>query len=139
MGETIRFGVSISQELLEQFDNLLTHRGYTNRSEGIRDMIRRDLVEREEVEGKEMVGSLTIVYDHHVRELSEALIAFQHDHHMNVLSSLHIHLDHDNCLEVIVVRGSGTMIKSLADRILGTKGVKHGRLAITSTGVELPR
>ena len=139
MSEAIRFGVSISQELLEQFDDLLTQRGYTNRSEAIRDLIRKELIEREEVEGKEMVGSLTIVYDHHVRELSEELIRFQHDHHMNVLSSLHIHLDHRNCLEVIVVRGKGLMIKQLSDRILGTKGVKHGRLVVTSTGRKLPK
>lgn len=138
MAEAIRFGVSISPELLEQFDEVLAERGYTNRSEAIRDLIRRELVEREEIVGKEIVGSLTIVYDHHVRELSEALIAFQHDHHMNVLSSLHIHLDHANCLEVIVVRGSGTMVKQLADRILGTRGVKHGRLVVTSTGTDLP-
>lgn len=139
MGEAIRFGVSISQELLKQFDHLLEHREYSNRSEAIRDLIRKELVEREEIAGKEIVGSLTIVYDHHVRELSEALIGFQHDHHMNVLSSLHIHLDHNNCLEVIVVRGSGTTIKSLANRILGTKGVKHGRLVTTTTGADLPR
>ncbi|HPA44202.1 MAG TPA: nickel-responsive transcriptional regulator NikR [bacterium] len=139
MSEAVRFGVSISPELIEQFDELLTRRGYTNRSEAIRDLIRKELVEQEEIEGKEMVGTLTIIYDHHVRELSEELIRFQHDHHMHVLSSLHIHLDHNNCLEVIVVRGGGPKIKHLADRILATKGVKHGRMVITSTGGELPK
>ena len=139
MSEAVRFGVSISPELLDQFNDLLEERGYTNRSEAIRDLIRKELVEKEEMAGKEVVGSLTIVYDHHVRELSKALIAFQHDHHMNVLSSLHVHLDHNNCLEVIVVRGSGTMVKQLADRILSARGVKHGRLVVTSTGTELPR
>ena len=139
MAEAVRFGVSISGELLGQFDDLLQQRGYNNRSEAIRDLIRKDLVEREELEGKEMVGSLTIVYDHHVRELSEELIAFQHDHHVNVQASLHVHLDAHNCLEVIVVRGSGGTIQQFAHRILSTKGVKHGRLVVTSTGKELPR
>ncbi len=138
MAEAQRFGVSISGRLLEQFDELLRERGYTNRSEAIRDLIRKELVEREEIEGREMVGSLTIVYDHHVRELSEALIHYQHDYHVHILSSLHIHLDHDNCLEVILVRGDGSVIKEVANAILSTKGVKHGRLVITSTGAGIP-
>jgi len=138
MAEAVRFGVSISQELLDQFDGLIHERGYTNRSEAIRDVIRKELVEREEIEGKEMIGSLTIVYDHHVRELSEALIHFQHDYHLNIISSLHVHLDHDNCLEVILVRGDGSIIKEVANAILSTKGVKHGRLVVTSTGANIP-
>lgn len=139
MSQAIRFGVSISEELLEEFDRLIEDKGYSNRSEALRDLIRAELVEREVTEGKEVVGSLTLIYDHHVRELSDRLLQLAHEEHHLVLSSLHVHLDHDNCLEVIVLKGTGPRVKRFADRLIGTRGVKHGRLVMTSTGSGLPR
>lgn len=139
MSQAIRFGVSISEELLEEFDRLIEDKGYSNRSEALRDLIRAELVEREVTEGKEVVGSITLIYDHHVRELSDRLLQLAHEEHHLVLSSLHVHLDHDNCLEVIVLKGTGPRVKRFADRLIGTRGVKHGRLVMTSTGSGLPR
>ena len=84
-----------------------------------------------------VVGTVTLVYDHHVRMLSERLTDMQHDHHHNILSTLHVHLDHDNCLEVLVVKGKAEAVREIADALISTKGVKHGRLTITSSGAEL--
>lgn len=134
----VRFSVSLSEDLLTQFDTLLEQKGYQNRSEGIRDLIRDELVNREVVENKEVVGVVSLVYDHHVRELTEKLIDEQHNSSAEIISSMHIHLDHHNCLEIIVARGPGEKIREFADRIIGTRGVKHGKLIITSTGSELP-
>jgi len=139
MPEAIRFGVSISEKLLKKFDQLLEEKGYQNRSEGIRDLMRDFLVQREIEENKEVVGIITLVYDHHVRELSERMIEEQHKTAAEVISSLHVHLDHHNCLEVVVARGSGEIVRKLSDRLIGTKGVKHGKLVLTTTGTELPR
>jgi len=138
MTEAIRFGVSISEKLLEKFDRLLEEKGYQNRSEGIRDLIRDFLVQREIEENKEVVGVITLVYDHHVRELSERMIEAQHQSDAEVISSLHVHLDHHNCLEVVVARGDGAVVCRLSDRLIGAKGVKHGKLVLTTTGTELP-
>lgn len=138
MSQAVRFGVSISEKLLTEFDELITSKGYTNRSEAIRDMIRDELVEREIEEDRDVVGSVTLVYDHHVRELSDRLVQLAHDDHEMVLASMHIHLDHDHCLEVIVLKGSGARVHSFASRLIGTRGVKHGRLVITSQGANLP-
>lgn len=139
MSEAVRFSVSLSEELLEDFDKLLTDRRYTNRSEGIRDLIRDCLVQDEIQSNKEVVGVVTIVYDHHVRELTNTLISKQHDTSAKVISSMHVHLDHHNCLEVIVARGKGKVIRQFADGLIGVRGVKHGKLTITSTGSALPR
>ena len=84
-----------------------------------------------------MVGTVTLVYDHHVRMLNEKLTSIQHDHHHSILSTLHLHLDHDNCLEVLVVRGKAAAVRKIADTLIGTKGVKHGRLTITTSGAGL--
>lgn len=138
MGELSRIGVAIDSELLDKFDRLIGQRGYTNRSEAFRDLIRDELVERAwESPDSAVVGTVTLVYDHHVRLLSEKLTDLQHDHHKSILSTLHVHLDHDNCLEVLVVRGKSAVVRRIADALLSTKGVKHGRLTITTSGAEL--
>jgi CopG family nickel-responsive transcriptional regulator len=138
MGELSRIGVAIDSELLEKFDQHIAKRGYTNRSEAFRDLIRDELIETKwELPDSQVVGTVTLVYDHHVRMLSEKLTDMQHAAYHNVLSTLHVHLDHDNCLEVIVVKGSSTAVKKIADALISTKGVKHGRLTITSSGADL--
>ena len=135
MGELSRIGVAIDSDLLAKFDTLIGERGYTNRSEAFRDLIRDELIEKQwERPDAEVVGTVTLVYDHHVRLLSEKLTDMQHDHFHHVLSTLHVHLDHDNCLEVMVVRGQAAMVRKLADALISTKGVKHGRLTITGSG-----
>jgi CopG family transcriptional regulator, nickel-responsive regulator len=138
MGELSRIGVAIDSELLEKFDQHIAKRGYTNRSEAFRDLIRDELIETKwELPDSQVVGTVTLVYDHHVRMLSEKLTDMQHAAYHNVLSTLHVHLDHDNCLEVIVVKGASTAVKKIADALISTKGVKHGRLTITSSGADL--
>lgn len=138
MGELSRIGVAIDSDLLEKFDRLIEDRGYTNRSEAFRDLIRDELVAKAwEEPGAQVVGTVTLVYDHHVRLLSEKLTDMQHDHFHNVLSTLHVHLDHDNCLEVLVVKGIAEKVRKLAEALIATKGVKHGQLTITATGAEL--
>ena len=138
MSELSRIGVAIDADLLKKFDRLIAARGYVNRSEAFRDLIRDELVERAwETPGSNVVGTVTLVFDHHVRLLSEKLTDMQHSHFHHILSTLHVHLDHDNCLEVLVVRGKAAQVKRIADALISTKGVKHGRLTITSTGAEL--
>jgi CopG family nickel-responsive transcriptional regulator len=138
MGELSRIGVAIDSDLLEKFDLLIGQRGYTNRSEAFRDLIRDELVQKTwESPDSEVVGTVTLLYDHHVRMLSEKLTGMQHDHHKQILSTLHVHLDHDNCLEVLVVKGQAKDVQSIAERLISTKGVKHGRLTITTSGKEL--
>src|SRR6185503_6553463 len=133
-----RIGVAIDTELLDKFDRLIAQRGYTNRSEAFRDLIRDDLVEETwESPESQVVGTVTLVYDHHVRMLSEKLTDIQHDYHRSILSTLHVHLDHDHCLEVLVVRGKSAEVRKVADALISTKGVKHGRLTITTSGAEL--
>lgn len=138
MSELSRIGVAIDSDLLEKFDRLISQRGYTNRSEAFRDLIRDELVQKTwESPDSEVVGTVTLVYDHHVRMLSEKLTGMQHDHHKQILSTLHVHLDHDNCLEVVVVKGRAGDVQSIAEKIISTKGVKHGSLTITTSGKEL--
>jgi CopG family nickel-responsive transcriptional regulator len=133
-----RFGVSMDPDLLDKFDKLIDRKGYENRSEAVRDLVRDHLVEKEWEETKgEVVGTVTLVYDHHVRDLSDKLTDLQHHHFKNIISTTHIHLDGHNCLEVLVVRGKSGEIKAIADRLISTKGVKHGKLIMTSTGKEL--
>lgn len=137
MGELVRFGVSIDEELLARFDELIAQMGYANRSEALRDLVRDRLVQQEWEAGEEVVGVIILLYDHHKRELSDRLTDLQHEHHDLILSTMHIHLDEDNCLEVLAVRGPGPEVQGLADRLIGLKGVKHGKLAATSTGQRL--
>src|SRR5688572_1507723 len=134
MTRLVRFGVSLDDRLLKEFDQHIERRNYTNRSEALRDLIRDNLVGQEWDENKETVGTITIVYDHHVHALTEKLTDIQHHFHRLVLSAMHVHLDHDHCVEVLVVRGKGADIKKVADTLIGTKGVKHGKLTMTTTG-----
>ena len=135
MGELSRICVAIDSDLLDKFDRLIGQRGYTNRSEAFRDLIRDELVEQTwESPESQVVGTVTLVYDHHVRLLNEKLTSLQHEYHHAILSTLHVHLDHDNCLEVLVVRGKSAEVRRVADALISTKGVKHGRLTITTAG-----
>ena len=134
MKKLVRFGVSLDHHLLDDFDRLIERKNYTNRSEALRDLIRDNLVGQEWDENKETVGTITILYDHHVHALTEKLTDIQHRFHRLVLSAMHVHLDHDHCVEVLVVRGKGADIKKVADTLIGTKGVKHGKLTMTTTG-----
>ncbi len=138
MSTITRFGVSIDSQLIRKFDVRIARKGYTTRSEAIRDMIRDSLVEEEwEAESRETVGTITIVYNHHTRELEHALTDMQHKSYHQIISALHVHLDAHNCLEVLVVKGISSEIKKIADRLIGTRGVKHGKLTMTTTGKEL--
>lgn len=138
MGKVERFSVSIERELLAMFDRFLKASGYPTRSEGIRDLIREKLVEDEWRDPKaHAVGVITIVYDHHRRELPEKLTELQHNFLREIVSTTHIHLDRHNCLEVIIVRGKSRRISRIADQLIGTKGVKHGRFVTTTTGKTL--
>jgi CopG family nickel-responsive transcriptional regulator len=137
MSEIVRFGVSLEKELLDKFDRLIKEKKYPNRSEAIRDLIRENLVKREWVEGKEVAGAITLVFDHHKRELVNNLTDIQHDFHQLIISNQHIHLDHSNCLEIIVVKGKPIEVRGLANKLKSTKGVKYGSLSIATTGREL--
>jgi CopG family transcriptional regulator, nickel-responsive regulator len=138
MSELVRFGVSMNEQLLNAFDRKIVSRGYANRSEAVRDLIRNRLVELEwEDENQEVAGTITLVYDHHVRGLSNLLTDLQHNWHDMILTTTHVHLDHHNCLEVLVVKGPAGQVREVADRLVGVKGVKHGQLTLTSTGREL--
>lgn len=137
MGETVRFAISLDSDLLENFEQTRIRQNYASRSEAIRDLIRDHLVEQDWDDRRHAMGTVTLVYDHHVRDLTDKLTNIQHDHHELVLSTMHVHLDHDNCLEVLVVKGKGSHIRSLADQLISAKGVKHGKLTITTAGKEL--
>lgn len=137
MDELVRFGVSLDRRLLAEFDRHIRRRHYTNRSEALRDLIRNNLVGDEWDDDKETVGTITFVYDHHVRDLTSKLTDIQHDYHGQILSGMHVHLDHNHCLEVLVVKGKGTDIKKVADALVSVKGVKHGKLTMTTTGKSL--
>jgi CopG family nickel-responsive transcriptional regulator len=138
MGTTVRFGISLDDKLLASFDQLIEEKSYMNRSEAIRDLIRAALVEeRSSSDEAESVGTVTLVYNHHVRDLSDKLTEHQHSHHDQIISALHVHLDAHNCLEVLVIRGKVRDIKKIADELIGVKGVKHGKLVMTTTGEDL--
>jgi len=135
---TVRFGISLDEKLLTSFDQLIEEKSYMNRSEAIRDLIRAALVEDRSSSGEaESVGTVTLVYNHHVHDLSDKLTEHQHSHHDQIISALHVHLDAHNCLEVLVVRGKVREIKKIADELIGVKGVKHGKLVMTTTGEDL--
>jgi CopG family nickel-responsive transcriptional regulator len=138
MGRVARFGVSIPQELADAFDERIQRRGYRTRSEAIRDIMREHLVnEAWESERGEVVGTVTIVYDHERRELTHILTELQHHFQGAVICSTHVHLDEHNCLEVIVLRGKAAHVRTIADRLISTKGVKHGKMICTTTGANL--
>jgi CopG family transcriptional regulator, nickel-responsive regulator len=138
MGQLSRIGVAIDSDLLAKFDKYISGRGYPTRSEAFRDLIRDKLVEKAwQAPNEEVVGTVTLVYDHHVRLLNEKLTDIQHDAYHSILSTMHVHLDHDNCLEVIIVRGKATDVRRVADALITMKGVKHGNLTVTSSGADL--
>ena len=131
-----RFGVSIEPDLISKFDKMIKKEGYTNRSEAIRDMIRKNLIaEKNKDLDAKVIGTLTIIYNHHTGTLTNKLLDLQHDHHNEILSTTHIHIDHHNCLEVLVLKGKTGRIKKLADHIKTLKGIKHGELVITKSSL----
>ncbi|HTS05128.1 MAG TPA: nickel-responsive transcriptional regulator NikR [Candidatus Eisenbacteria bacterium] len=137
MSDLARTGLSIDRELLAKFDVAIAKRNYKNRSEAVRDLIRDHLVSEEADSNKVVVGTLTIVYDHHRPNLTEKLVEAQHHAGGSVLAATHVHLDHHNCLEVVIMKGRSKELRHLADHILSLRGVKHGQLVITSTGKDL--
>lgn len=130
-----RFGVSMDDELLSRFDTLIAERGYTTRSEAIRDLVRQALVKDEWADPTaEVVGTVSIVYEHHEHELATTLAEMQHQYHQGIICTTHIHLDAHNCLEVVIVRGESTQVRAIANALISTRGVKHGQLVCTTTG-----
>jgi len=134
MEKITRFGVSIEPDLLKKFDKMIKKEGYTNRSEAIRDLIRDNLIkEKNRNPDAEAIATLTMVYDHHVRNLTDKLLDLQHDHTKEILTTTHVHIDHHNCLEVLVLKGKTRNIQKLADNIKALRGIKHGELVITQS------
>jgi len=134
-----RFSISLPHPLLDQLDQMSREKGYDNRSLAIADMIRDSLVEhRQKFGSEEIAGTITLVYDHHKHNLQSVLTDIQHDHEDVIISTVHVHLDHQNCLEVILVRGKAGPIRKIADELIAAKGVKHGKLTVTTTGKNLP-
>ena len=139
MTDLSRIGVSIDSDLLQRFDQFIADKGYENRSEAFRDLIRDKLVGTAVVASKApVVGTVTLIYDHHTRLLPEKLADLQHEHHEFVISTLHAHLDHDTCLEVVLLRGQSRDVQRLADKLISRKGVRHGRLVMSSPDTVLP-
>jgi CopG family nickel-responsive transcriptional regulator len=133
MEKITRFGVSIEPDLLEKFDRMMKKKGYTNRSEAIRDLIRANIIQKQNEKPKHKgFGTLMILYNHHSGPLTERLLELQHEHHQHILTTTHIHVDHDNCLEVLILQGKTGDIQTLADNIKALKGIKHGELVLTS-------
>jgi len=138
-GGVVRFTVSVPRVLAKQLDQMTREKGYDNRSLAVADMIRAGLVEhRQNLGNHDIAGTITLLYDHHKQHVQATLTDIQHDHHEVIVSTLHVHLDHHNCLEVLVVRGKAGTIKKIADELISAKGVKHGKLTVTSTGKDLP-
>jgi CopG family nickel-responsive transcriptional regulator len=126
-----RFGVSLEEDILKALDELVQKNKFPNRSQAIRNLIKGTLVSEKVDKNKIVAGAIVIVYDHHRRELNSKLINVQHDYHELILSSQHVHLAHDLCLETIAVKGKAQSLLALADQIIGTKGIKHGKLVMT--------
>jgi CopG family transcriptional regulator, nickel-responsive regulator len=134
-----RFGVSLNRSLLKDLDRMVREKGYRNRSQAISDMVRDHLVEhRQEMTDSEVAGTITLVYDHHRPNVQETLTDLQHKQVASIISSLHVHLDHDNCLEVLVLRGRASAVRSVAEHLIAVRGVKHGKLTLTTTGKDIP-
>ncbi len=140
MSELSRFGISAEEYLLKSFDKLINQQGYANRSEAFRDLMRDALVKSQlenETQTGNVIGSLTLVYDHHASDLNDKMNDLQHRHYHLVVSVTHVHISHDDCLEVIVLRGEVQEIKNLASSLLSLKGVKHGQLFVTLPSTEI--
>jgi len=139
MEKVTRFSVSLDKSLARDLDQMTREKGYRNRSQALADMVRAQLIEHRQQQGQgEIAGTITLVYDHHKPHLMELLTDIQHDHGDLIIATLHVHLDHHNCLEVLAVRGRADCIKRVADALIAAKGVKHGKLTITTTGKDLP-
>jgi len=137
-GKMMRFGISADARLIEKFDGMIVEKSYANRSEAIRDLIRDQLVEFAWTKNNEdVIGTITLVYNHESKELAEKLTELEHQNHTNIISSVHVHLDDHNCLEVLIVRGKSPEIKDISYKLIGTRGVKHGKLNMTTSGAEL--
>jgi CopG family transcriptional regulator, nickel-responsive regulator len=133
MSNLERFGISMERDLLARYDERISKRGYRTRSEAIRDLIRQDLVDNQwEHPDAPVFGTVTILYDHHARGLSEALADLQHDQHASVVCTTHVHVDAHNCLEVIIVKGPSAKVRAIADSLIAIKGVKHGQLVCSA-------
>ncbi len=138
MGQTIRFGISLDSELLEKFDRLCEERCYQTRSEAIRDLIRKDLVQKQwEDQNEEVTGTLTLVYNHHQSDLAQKMTEIQHQALDIIITSLHVHIDEHNCMEVLVLRGPVRSIREISQRLTSTRGIKHGKLSLSTTGKDL--
>jgi CopG family transcriptional regulator, nickel-responsive regulator len=133
MKELVRFGISMEDELLHQFDHLIARKGYSNRSEAIRDIVRDKLVEETVEEPSAVtVGALVYIYDHHKRDLEKSLSNLQHEYFENIISTSHVHIDHDHCMEVVLLKGKAAVLKAIASKLLSMKGVQHGKLTLTA-------
>ncbi|MFA5090086.1 MAG: nickel-responsive transcriptional regulator NikR [Candidatus Omnitrophota bacterium] len=137
MAKIVRFGVSLDRELLGKFDRLSKEKHYTCRSEAFRGLIRQELVRKQWQGGQEIAGAITLIYDHHKRELVNKLMDIQHDFGSMIISAQHIHLDHNNCLEILAVKGSPKEAQRLTDSLRSVKGVKHGTLSMSTTGRDI--
>lgn len=137
MSRLVRFGVSLDDELLRKFDQYIKEKNYSNRSEAFRDLIRQELIKKEWDTGKDVAGAITLVYNHHQRELLNKITDLQHDFQGVIISTQHVHLDHDNCLEIVAVRGKSREVRKLAEMLKAIKGVKHGALSMSSTGKDI--
>ncbi|MDP2839977.1 MAG: nickel-responsive transcriptional regulator NikR [Syntrophales bacterium] len=137
MSELVRFGVSLEKTLLDRFDVLIRAKQYTNRSEALRDLIRKELVQQEWMSGSDVVGTITLIYDHHKRDVLIRVMDMQHDFQEPIISTQHIHLDHHNCLEIVAARGKAEEVQRLADALKSIKGVRHATLSMSSTGREI--
>lgn len=137
MANTVRFAISLDIDLLASFDQLIENQGYETRSEAVRDLIRNKLVTQDWDEKEEAIGTITLVFNHHQYSLSNDITHKQHEHHSLIVSSMHVHLDYNNCLEIIAVKGKGREIRELADSLISIKGVKHGKLTLTTAGKEI--
>lgn len=137
MSKLVRFGVSLDEELLNKFDRYIKEKSYSNRSEAFRDLIRQELVKKSWETGSDVAGAITLIYDHHQRELLNKITDLQHDFQKVIISTQHVHLDHDNCLEIIAVRGGPKEVQRLAEMLKSIKGIKHGTLSMSSTGKDI--
>jgi CopG family nickel-responsive transcriptional regulator len=137
MAELSRTGISLEQDLLEGFDKFLARRGYKNRSEALRDMIREALLSEAVDSNKPVVGTLTLVYDHHIPNLAQKLTEVQHHAGAIVLAATHVHLDHHYCLEVIIMKGKSRVVKEISDQMIAMRGVELGKLVLTNSGADI--
>jgi CopG family nickel-responsive transcriptional regulator len=137
MSKVFRFGISLDKDLLDEFDRLINNKSYSNRSEAFRDLIRQELVKKEWQEGKEIAGAITLIYNHHKRELLNKITDIQHNFQKLIISTQHVHLDHNNCLEIVAVKGSPKEVQKLSDMLKSIKGVKHGTLSMSTTGRDI--